>query len=249
MKKTVLLALVLVAAGCKDTIRSVLFSCESLSAETTLEDLLSCAEQGDARAQYALGFMYDNGEALVENDEAAAAHWYWLAAEQGDAYASYTLGTKYLDGDGVDQDTFEALGLLESAVALRPNEIGFGHPATSLGWIYLTGKYPGISRNTEEALRWNFLGARLGHTNALSNLAMMYAEGIGVERDYSIMLNYLIRSAEVFDDSFSWVLERPDEWEEYVTSAPRRFLEAREVYIRAIQTGDESHLNELKSLR
>ena len=155
----------------------------------------------------------------------------------------------YLDGDGADQDTFEAVRLFESVVALGPNEVAFGHAATSLGWIYLTGKYPGISRNTEEALRWNLFGAGSGHTNALSNLAMMYAEGIGVERDYSIMLSYLIRSAEVFDDSFSWVLEEPDVWEEYVTSAPRRFLEAREVYRRVIQTGDESHLNELKSLR
>ena len=97
------------------------------------------------------------------------------------------------------EDTFEAMGLLESAVALRPNEIGFGHPATSLGWIYLTGKYPGISRNTEEALRWNLLGAGSGHTNALSNLAMMYAEGIGVERDYSIMLNYILSCRFLFN--------------------------------------------------
>ena len=175
--------------------------------------------------------------------------WYRLAAEQGYGRAQNNLGNMYLDGDGADQDTFEAVRLFESVVALGPNEVGFGNAATSLGWIYLTGKYPGISRNTEEALRWNLLGADAGHTNALSNLAMMYAEGIGVERDYSVMLGYLIRSAEVFTDSFSWVLEQPDEWKNYVISAPRRFSEAREMYRRAIQTGDEYQLNELRSLR
>ena len=42
--------------------------------------------QGDADAQFNLGFMYDNGRGVAQND-AEAVRWYRKAAEQGDAGA------------------------------------------------------------------------------------------------------------------------------------------------------------------
>ena len=66
------------------------------------------AEQGDARGQYKLGVMYDNGEGLAK-DVGEALKWYRLAAEQGDACAQYSLGWMYENGDGVDKDLAEAL--------------------------------------------------------------------------------------------------------------------------------------------
>jgi TPR repeat protein len=44
------------------------------------------AEQGDANAQYALGFMYANGN-RVPQDDAQAMGWLRKAAEQGNAAA------------------------------------------------------------------------------------------------------------------------------------------------------------------
>ena len=52
----------------------------------------SLAEQGDAKAQSALGFMYTNGEG-VQKDYAASAKWYRKAAEQGYARAQSALGS------------------------------------------------------------------------------------------------------------------------------------------------------------
>ena len=40
------------------------------------------AEQGDADAQYSLGFMYATGDGVPEND-AEAVKWYRFSAEQG----------------------------------------------------------------------------------------------------------------------------------------------------------------------
>ena len=40
------------------------------------------AEQGEASAQYNLGFMYNNGEGVPQDDK-TAVKWYTLAAEQG----------------------------------------------------------------------------------------------------------------------------------------------------------------------
>ena len=61
------------------------------------------AEQGDADAQYNLGFMYRNGKG-VPQDYKTAVKWYTLSAEQGIADAQNNLGAMYYQGLGVIQD-------------------------------------------------------------------------------------------------------------------------------------------------
>jgi TPR repeat protein len=66
------------------------------------------ADQGNAAAQYNLGFHYDNGQG-VEEDQAEAVRWYLKAAEQGLADAQYSLGVMYFnDGEGLEEDHAEA---------------------------------------------------------------------------------------------------------------------------------------------
>lgn len=55
------------------------------------------AEQGDAEAQYALGWMYHNGYGLVTNDLAAKA-WWEKAVAQGHVDAMFSLGTLHSVG-------------------------------------------------------------------------------------------------------------------------------------------------------
>ncbi|MGH7181126.1 MAG: tetratricopeptide repeat protein, partial [Nitrospiraceae bacterium] len=64
------------------------------------------AEQGDAKAQYNLGVMYDKGQGLPQ-DYQEALKWYRKAAEQGQAQNN--LGAMYDDGQGVPQGYQEAL--------------------------------------------------------------------------------------------------------------------------------------------
>tara|TARA_B100001105_G_C22089380_1_gene314347 strand:- start:175 stop:531 length:357 start_codon:yes stop_codon:yes gene_type:complete len=71
------------------------------------EETKRLAEQGDARAQYNLGFNYATGEGVPEND-AEAVRWFRLAAEQGLAEAQSNLGTMYGYGRGVpENDAFQ----------------------------------------------------------------------------------------------------------------------------------------------
>ena len=70
-----------------------------LSAQDDLDTVRQAAEQGDARAQFNLGIMYDNGEGVLK-DEAEAVKWYRLAAEQDLANAQNNLGTAYTNGQG-----------------------------------------------------------------------------------------------------------------------------------------------------
>lgn len=65
------------------------------------------AQQGDARAQQYLGYLYRRGKA-VQADQRRAAQYYRLAAEQGVAAAQYELGLMYELGVGMPVDPEEA---------------------------------------------------------------------------------------------------------------------------------------------
>ena len=69
-------------------------------------DVADCrvkAEQGDAKAQYNLGVIYDKGEGVIQDDK-EAVKWTRKAAEQGHAKAQYNLALMYDNGRGVPKD-------------------------------------------------------------------------------------------------------------------------------------------------
>jgi hypothetical protein len=74
------------------------------------------AEQGNAKAQYFLGFAYARGRGVPEDDK-EAAKWYRKAAEQGDAKAQYGLGLAYEYGEGVIEDKVQAYAWYNIAAA------------------------------------------------------------------------------------------------------------------------------------
>ena len=73
-----------------------------------IAQLRRAAEQGDAAAQFNLGFAYLKGEG-VPQDYAEAVKWWRRADEQGLAPAQYNLGLMYYKGEGIPQDYAEAL--------------------------------------------------------------------------------------------------------------------------------------------
>ena len=65
--------------------------------ETAYKLWLPLAGKGHARAQTALGLMYDIGQG-VPQDYKEASKWFRLAAEQGDADAQFNVGLVYTKG-------------------------------------------------------------------------------------------------------------------------------------------------------
>ena len=65
------------------------------------------ADQGDAAAQFNLGFCYSNGQGVPQSYE-DAVKWYRKSADQGDAAAQFNLGVCYNNGRGVAQSYEEA---------------------------------------------------------------------------------------------------------------------------------------------
>ncbi len=74
---------------------------------TAIQIFRQLADQGNARAQTYLGFMYDTGLGVPQDYE-VAVRWYQKAAEQGYAWAQYKLGLLHQYGRGVPQDYVQA---------------------------------------------------------------------------------------------------------------------------------------------
>jgi TPR repeat protein len=81
---------------------------EAKDYQTAVRLLRPLAEQGDAKAQVALGEMYAFGEGVPESDEQAAI-WFRKAADKGDASAQDHLGDMHLKGIGVPRDYAQAV--------------------------------------------------------------------------------------------------------------------------------------------
>ena len=86
---------------------TVLLAATVLLAQDNPELSRQAAEQGDAEAQYNLGFMYAEGLG-VSKDEPEWVRWYRLGADQGDAVAQFELGLMLMlmsdAGEGVSKD-------------------------------------------------------------------------------------------------------------------------------------------------
>lgn len=72
-----------------------------------LKELRPLAEKGDARSQYALGVMAENGFGMPRNLPQAAA-WYLKAAKQGNTDAQFNLGAMHEHGIGMPANPAQA---------------------------------------------------------------------------------------------------------------------------------------------
>ncbi len=118
----------------------------------------SKAENGDAKAQFALGVMYETGTA-VSASVAEALKWYKKAAFQGIAEAQLVLGLKYLAGQGVVRNDNEALLWLRKAA-----EQGQPDAQYHLGNLCRDGR--GAPRDLLQAAKWYRKAAEQGHEAA-----------------------------------------------------------------------------------
>jgi len=177
-----------------------------------LEVLRPAAEAGFAPAQLSLGFAYDLGRGLDE-DNALAGAWYMRAAQQGEARAASNLGYLYHGGAGVDLDYGQAMfwyqqgadkgdvvgiygvgqlyefghgvevDFVKAAEQFqRGAELGDSYSQNDLGYLYETGQ--GVGEDLVEAARYYQLAADQGYALASANLAQLYSTGRGVERDF-----------------------------------------------------------------
>ena len=114
--------------------------------EVAINEWTQVAEDGNARAQYNLGWMHANGRGVAQ-DFKEAIKWYTKSAEQGNVNAQYNLGNLYLRGQGATQNDNLAFSWF-----IKAAEQGDAPAQYNLGRMYLLGK--GGDKNILEARFW-----------------------------------------------------------------------------------------------
>jgi TPR repeat protein len=158
--------------------------------DKALESLQPLAEQGNPKAQAAIGVMYDYGQG-VSKDSAKAVEWYEKAAKQGISIVQQQLGQKYFQGDGVARDYQKAAYWWKQAA-----DSGLSESRYRLGYLHSRGL--GVEKNDSVAADWFRGAAEQGHGLAQYRLGVMYALGQGMaERpDLDMAARWLRQAAE-----------------------------------------------------
>lgn len=146
------------------------------------------AEQGFARAQCNLAYMYKNGEG-IEKDYVKAVEWYRKAADQGYARAQNNLGDMYYYAYGVEKDYKKAMELYRKSA-----EQGYARAQTNLGYMYRYGK--GVITNHSKAIEWYLKAAEQGDEWGQLQLANMYNDQWSAEWDYEKAVKWYQKAAE-----------------------------------------------------
>lgn len=110
------------------------------------DNIKHAAENGNIKAQSALGLMYYNGDHVTQ-DSVKARYWYEKAAYAGDAYAQGLLGIIYYYGKGTKQDYTRAREWFEKAAQQNDKKAQL-----ALGLIYAKGH--GVPENRSAANTW-----------------------------------------------------------------------------------------------
>ncbi len=190
------------------------------------EFLSKSAAQGDARAQYYLSHLLDDGNVVRDLLEKSAAQNFIPAQEE--------LASVYWFGDedaGVEQDRKKAFKLFEKAaeagsvtaqevlanIYINEDEIVEVDAARGHAWRRIAAERgdafaqfwlaydfsrgtPWSGKNAESAARWFSRAAEQGNASAQSRRGECYSYGNGVERDLEKAFGWYLRSAKQGDE-------------------------------------------------
>jgi len=202
-----------------------------------IAEIRSAAEQGNADAQYKLGFLYADGQG-VPQDYVEARKWLLKAAEQGHGEAQLTLGVLYDQGRGVVQDYVSARKWF-----LKAAEQGHAEAQSSLGLLYYLGH--GVTQDYVEARKWLLKAVEQGHTQAQIGLGLICLGGQGVAQDYVEARKWYLKAAEqghAKAQSFLGSLY-------YLgRGGAKDYVEARKWWLKAAEQGDAGAQSSLGSL-
>ena len=149
------------------------------------------ADEGNAKAQTRIGFLYLHGMG-VKLDYATARQWFVKAIQTGGDPSAYVgLGAIYEHSMGVTQDYGKAADLYREGM-----EKGSTAAYAFLGFMYQTGQ--GVPQDFEEAYKLYKKGDKLGDAWAQARLGAYYMLGtFSVKQDYAKAREYFEKAAKV----------------------------------------------------
>lgn len=160
--------------------------------KTPIEELIEYAESGNAEAQVELGARYYNGVDGVSVDKVKAIDYYEQAYYFGENMeAAWRLGKAYVDGDGVEQDTYQGINLLEEAASK-----GIARAEALLGLAYIN------EGDVDEALKWTKKAAHHHDIIGETLLGGLYYNGVGVKEDWATAFKWKKIAATTHDHEY-----------------------------------------------
>jgi TPR repeat protein len=124
----------------------------------------AAANQGFAKAQFDMGYLYDTGTG-IQQDFNEAKRWYDLASNKGSEEAQCALGNMYYHGHGVPQDYTKAALLFR-----RSADQGFARAEYDLGSMYYYGH--GVNQDRAVSRYWIRKAAEQGYERARALLGI-----------------------------------------------------------------------------
>jgi TPR repeat protein len=146
------------------------------------------ANDGNAAAQFSIGFMYENGLG-ADLDYNEAMRWYREAATRGNIAAFMNIGDMYIRGEGRKQDYPEGLGWYQKAA-----ERGYSPAYYAIGYYHENGQ--GVPQDDAEALSWYQKAAELDNASAKDKVGYFYENGKSVKQDYVSALHWYQEAAK-----------------------------------------------------
>ena len=176
--------------------RSIIFRGKGVPTdlEVAAEWYRKAADQGHAKAQYELGFLYLSGNG-VPADFKVALEWYRKAADNGDPQAQYWLA-EWLAGRHLYPRPARVPNRLEVAADLYRKAADQGHAGAqaSLGAMYYRGE--GLPKDFVLAAKWNSKAADQGNAGAELLLGEMHYRGKGVPKNLEVAAELFRKAAE-----------------------------------------------------
>ena len=171
--------------------------------------------------RYKIGRLFETGTLYKQSYIKAVEH-YRFSAKKGDVYAINNLAILYINGTGVPKDVDKGIRLLTQAA-----QMGNAEAQVNLGLYYLTAKQEhhniknalkwfteaGKTHNPValyylaehafaeqdyiKAYDYYLMSAQQSNDTAQLKLAMLYAKGLGVEKDSDTANDWLTKAAEL----------------------------------------------------
>ena len=134
------------------------------------------ASNGSASAMNSLGSLYENGQGMPTNEQAALS-WYFAAATNGLVAAQAEVGWRYQWGMGASQDFSAAFAWYHCAATQ-----GDARAQVGMATLYENGQ--GVTQDLHAAFRWYRMAADAGRPQAQRAVGRCYRCGRGVTQDY-----------------------------------------------------------------
>ena len=156
-----------------------------------IEWFTKAANEGNAKALYELGRIYEQS-AYLTHDEVKAYQCYRQASENGYPEAAISLGRCYLVGKGTEQNTSLAVKAIEQAV-----HNGFAHAALDLYEYCYEEEHEDSRIYRKKALKLLQKAAEHQNAEAHYNLAACYGAGNGVKKSDEKCFEHTRKAAEL----------------------------------------------------